>query len=296
MAVVAVCAATATAAPSEVEVRIEGRTQTLFEGPVLTEGHAVRARSEAESHSCDGINPNDPQNTQPGPTPTASAVDATAISGGSFDGRWDASYDDFLVTEWDGEREAEGNSWSVLVNGTLLTVGGCQYELAEGAQVLWAFGPDKPLLALYPLGAAEGGASLTAVAQAGVPFVVEVLAHKPASGSPPARPGRGGFTPDGAAQIVPVATAPNGAETPLSEQPLATTDAAGDASVTFATPGWHRIKAIAGGALRSNRIDVCVCAPGEASCGQIPGEDLPRENGVAAAEPPSISCSATSPG
>ncbi len=298
VAVLAVCATTATAAPTEVDVRIEGRSQTLFEGPVVTEGHAVRARSESESHPCDGINPNDPQNTGPGPTPTASGVDATTFSGGSFDGRWDTSYDDFLVTEWDGEREAEGNSWSVLVNGALLSVGGCQYELGEGAQVLWTFGPDKPLLALYPLGAAEGAAPLTAVADVGVPFEVEVLSHKPASGSPPARPGRAGYTADGNAQIVPVQTAADGAETTLAEQPLASADEAGDATITFTSPGWHRIKAIAAGALRSNRIDVCVCAPGQASCGQVPGEDIPRESGVAAGEPPSVSCSfqASGPG
>ncbi len=184
------------------------------------------------------------------------------------------------------------------MNGALLSVGGCQYELGEGAQVLWTFGPDKPLLALYPLGAAEGAAPLTAVADVGVPFEVEVLSHKPASGSPPARPGRAGYTADGNAQIVPVQTAADGAETALAEQPLASADEAGDATITFTSPGWHRIKAIAAGALRSNRIDVCVCAPGQASCGQVPGEDIPRESGVAAGEPPSVSCSfqASGPG
>ena len=63
---------------------------------------------------------------------------------------------------------------------------------------------------------------------------------------------------------MPAQTAADGAETTLAEQPMASADEAGDATITFTSPGWHRIKAIAAGALRSNRIDVCVCAPGQA--------------------------------
>lgn len=274
----------ALAVPTAVNVRIEGRSRTLFEGPVLSEGHEITARSEAESHQCDGINPNDPQNTAPGPTPTAAGFDAMTIVGGSFDGRWNASYDDFFVTEWDGEREAEGNSWSVLVNGTLLSVGGCQYELQEGAQVLWSYGPSKPMLALYPAGA-EGAPPLTAVAAVGVPLDLEVLSHKAASGTPPTKPGRSGFGPSAGATIVPVATEPDGAETPLTEQPLATSSEQGDAAVTFTAPGWHRLMAVAAGALRSNRIDVCVCAPGAAGCGPVPIEDVTRAPGVVPSQP-----------
>lgn len=289
-------AASSAAAPTEVSVRIEGRNQTLFEGPILTEGHAVEARSEDEPHSCDGIDPNDPQNTAPGATPTAAAVDAMAISGGTFDGRWNSGFDDFFVTEWAGEREAEGNSWSVLVDGALLSVGGCQYELGEGTQVLWVYGATRQLLALYPQGAAEGPPPLTAVAEVGVPFPVEVLARKPASGSPPAEPTRTGFSPLAGAQIVPVATASNGAETPLVEQALATSGGEGGTTITFSTPGWHRIKALAPGSVRSNRIDVCVCAPAAASCGQVPADDLPRSSGSQPPEPPTVGCAAASTG
>ena len=62
----------APAAPTEVNVRIEGHSETLFEGPILTEGHNVRAGSDksapAAGRRCNGLNNN--QNPTPGPTPT----------------------------------------------------------------------------------------------------------------------------------------------------------------------------------------------------------------------------------
>ena len=41
-------AGVAGAAPREVNVRIEGKSETLFEGPILTEGHDVRASSDTQ--------------------------------------------------------------------------------------------------------------------------------------------------------------------------------------------------------------------------------------------------------
>src|SRR6187200_1737592 len=63
----------AQAAPTQVNVRIEGRSETLFEGPILTEGHNVRASSDSSAppggRRCNGLN--NGQNPSPGPTPTA---------------------------------------------------------------------------------------------------------------------------------------------------------------------------------------------------------------------------------
>jgi hypothetical protein len=56
------------AAPTLVNVRIEGRSETLFEGPIWTEGHDVRASSDTQARACDGVNRLDPQNLAPGPT------------------------------------------------------------------------------------------------------------------------------------------------------------------------------------------------------------------------------------
>ncbi len=272
-------ASAAVAAPVAVQVRIEGKTETLFEGPVLTEGHDIKASSESQAHPCDGINPNDPQNVTPGPTPTASAVDAMSIIGESFDGRWESSFEDYLITGWGPEREAEGSSWSVFANNTFLEVGGCQYELHPEAQVLWSYGTSasRPLLALLPAGASATPFALTATAKLNAPFTVEVLAYKGKSGTPPPLPERAGSSTDAGAKVAPVLTAVNGFEKPVAESPeTVTTNAEGKASITFSTSGWHRIKAIAAGAVRSNRLDVCVPAEGAAGCGPPPAEDDPR--------------------
>jgi len=269
--------AVAFAAPTAVNVRIEGREETLFERPILTEGHDVEASSDTKARSCDGINPNDPENLTPGPTPTAAAVDAMGAVGETFDGRWYAGYEDYLLTRWGPDKEAEGESWSLFVNDVLLDVGGCQYELSEGGEVLWAYGTPvhKPLLALYPEGSTSGAPPLTASAKLNEPFTVEVDAYANVKeGKPPPTPERAGSSPYPGADVSPVQTATNGFEKVETEDPSTVrTDAQGKASITFTTTGWHRIKASAAGAVRSNRLDVCVPPEGGSGCGQPPAED-----------------------
>ena len=104
-AVALLVAASAGAAPTNVEVRIEGRAETLFEGRVQTEPHGVRAASDTKLAAgklrrCDGLNPLDPQNTAPAVTPTAASADAMALLGETFDGQWYKSYQDYFVTRF----------------------------------------------------------------------------------------------------------------------------------------------------------------------------------------------------
>lgn len=271
----------AAAEPTDVLVRVVGSTETLFEGPVLTEGHDVEASSDTEERSCDGVNPLDPENVTPGPTPTAAAVDAMAILGETFNGAWYAGYQDYLITRWGPESSA---SWGVFVNDTLLEVGGCQYELGEGAEVLWSAGSmSRPPLGLFAEGTGVCSVPLIAKAKLGVPWAAEVVSYQPKSGKPTPAPERAGSSPSAGATVVPVQTAANGVEEPVEEAPeAATTNAEGKASLTFTTSGWHRIMAIARGTVRSNRIDVCVPAPGAEGCGAPPPEDdvrLPPEHG-----------------
>src|ERR1700691_3100119 len=80
-----IIATNAQAAPTLVNVRIEGKGETLFEGPVLTEGHDVKASSDSQERPCDGINPLDPRNKTPAPTPTAASADAMSLIGETFD-------------------------------------------------------------------------------------------------------------------------------------------------------------------------------------------------------------------
>ncbi len=281
-------AGVAWATPTEVNVRIEGRSETLFEGPIWTEGHDIQASSDTQERSCDGINPNDPQNLTPGPTGTAASVDAMSLIGETFDGQWYPVYDDYFITRWGPDSEAGGDSWGVIVNNAYTSVGGCQYELSAGNEVLWVYEAfaGKPLLALLPVtaGYTAGARPLTATAELGKPLELEVLTYtKHVEVEPPAAPERTGSSPYEGADVSPVQTSAKGFEALETASPeTVKTNAEGKASITFTTPGWHRIKATAvnaGGeedAIRSNRLDVCVPAVGATGCGEPPVEDQVR--------------------
>ena len=239
-------ATVAWASPTQVEVRVEGKAERLFEGPVLTEGHDVKASSDTQERACDGINSNDPENLVPGPTPTAAAVDAMGLIGETFDGIWYPSYQDYLITRWGPEAAQGAESWSSFVNSTLLNVGGCQYELREGAQVLWAYGlpSPRPLLALYPANGGTCAPPLTAPPR--------WTSRSRSKWTPTRTPAAAGRPP------LPNGLAPRRTRAPKSHRAdrrervrevesggpgSVTTESQGRASVTFETPGWHRLKA-----------------------------------------------------
>lgn len=284
------------AAPTEVNVRIEGRGETLFEGPVLTEGHNVKAFSDAQPHRCDGVN-NGKYPTS-GPTPTAASVDAMKIAGEGFDGNWYPGYDDYFITRWGpgGQNATLGEYWGLLVNNVYTNVGGCQYQVDGGDEVLWAYDAfeEKPLLALFPAGYAGGARPLTADAELGQPFEVEVDAYEDdAEGVPPAGPLRTGASPFEGAEVAPVKIGPGGFEqVDTASSATVETGADGRAEVSFAKTGWNRIKATVAGpggdesAIRSNRLDVCVVdPPAKTDCGPLPPDDLARTPPAEVEEP-----------
>jgi hypothetical protein len=276
------------AAPTTVNVRIEGKTETLFEGPVSVTAHDVKATSDTVERRCDGINSLDPLNTTPEPTPTSSAIDAMSLIGETFDGQWYPGFNDYFIKRFGPDAEKGGKSWGILVNNTFTNVGGCQYQLDAGDEVLWAFNAFdfRPFLALFPAAAnyASGPRPLTATATLGQPFEVEVASFDDdTEDTPPAHPERGGSSGLAGADVSPVTTNPiDGFEKVDVEDPATVkTDSHGKASITFNTQGWHRIKATVPGAteegaIRSNRLDVCVPAVGQTGCGALPPEDEVR--------------------
>jgi hypothetical protein len=289
VATLMIIATCAQAAPTLVKVRIEGKSETLFEGPIWTEGHEVEAFSDTQERACDGIDPLDPQNKTPGATPTAASADAMSLIGETFDGQWYPGYDDYFITRWGpGEQDpVEAAYWGILVNDVFTNVGGCQYELHENDEVLWVYDAfkERTNLALFPGGDAASRPPLTATAQLDQPFAVQVEAYgDDKEDNPPVEPDRAEATPYEGAEVAPVLTSAKGFEQVQITSPEAvTTDSDGKASILFTTPGWHRIKAgtplgEAGEeeAIRSNRIDVCVPALGETGCGPAPVEDDPR--------------------
>jgi hypothetical protein len=289
-------AATSQAAPTEVNVRIEGRSETIFEGPIRVEDDGVRAASDDEPRSCSGVNKNDPENLVPRPTPTSASADAVGLIGETFDGKWYDEFDDYFITRWgpDEQSTAENAYWGVLVDDTYTAVGGCQYQLDEGDEVLWVYDAfkHKPILALFPEEAhyVSGPQPLTATTEVGKPIAVEVdSCADDEEDEPPALPGRAGSGPFENAEVGPVVTSAKGFEH-VNTKSAATvkTDAQGKADITFAEPGWHRLKAtvVSGGvenAIRSNRLDVCVTGgvatkalEGATSCSELPAADQVR--------------------
>jgi hypothetical protein len=279
----------AKATPAEVSVRIEGKTETLFEGPVLTDGHNIKGLTDTEApaagRQCDGLNNN--ANPTPGPTATAASVDAMAIRDEGFDGDWygPESFDDYFITQWGPERQdvGEGDYWGIVVNNVFTSVGGCQFQVDNGDEVLWIYDAfdGRPQLVLYPGDYSGGSAQLTAKASLGVPFevTVEEWGGDCCSSSPPPSPTRSGDPYEGA-EVAPVVPTVRGFErVDTASAETVETGADGNATITFDTPGWHRIKATAAGketAIRSNRLDVCVPDPPAADCGPLPADDLAR--------------------
>ncbi|HEX3736745.1 MAG TPA: DUF4430 domain-containing protein [Solirubrobacterales bacterium] len=294
-----VAAPVAQAAPTEVEMRIEGHSETLFEGPILVEPDRVQASSDMQAQHCDGINPLDPENTIPTPTPTSASADAIGLIGQTFDGKWYPGFEDYFVTRWGPDEQSVGEDayWGVLVNDTFTNVGGCQYQLSDGDEVLWVYDAFKykPILALFPAAAhySSGTRPLTWTVALGEPLAIEVDSYEDdEEDRPPAIPGITGALPFEGAEVAPVVTTEKGFErVNTRSSATVTTDGQGRADITFTKPGWHRIKAtvVGGGvetAIRSNRLDVCVTGgeiaqlekplEGASTCSETPAADRVR--------------------
>jgi hypothetical protein len=225
--------APAAAAPTTVQVRVEGATTTLFEGPVVTDGKVIY--KDGHSLQCDGTL--NPANVVPGPTMT-SALDDASIAGGFT---WDAVfYDDFFVSRIGPDANTPDKSWGIALNFKSSDVGGCQQQVQTGDEVLFAYdffgGPPsysaKPILQL------AGPSS----AVPGQPFVVTVTegADGPAASGATVKSG------DGAV--------------------VTTTGADGRATVSFASAGSQFLKADRSDSIRSNGLTVCASAGGGGDC------------------------------
>lgn len=296
-------AASAAAAPATVSVRVEGASETLFEGPILTDGRNVRAAGDTNAppggRRCNGLN--NGAHATPGPTPTAATVDAMALLGEGFDGDWYAApFEDYFITRWGPDRQsvAFAEYWGLAVNNVFTNVGGCQQQVDDGDEVLWVYDAfdNRPRLALYPGDYGGGPVPLTAAAQLGVPFEVEVDAWDGFNeGGAPDTPQRS-TKAFGGATVAPVVEGPAGFEEVDVESPAAeVTEADGTTSLSFGTTGWHRLKAtrfVAGEetVIRSNRLDVCVYEVAPSECPPPPADDQvrippPSEEEVGGGEP-----------
>jgi hypothetical protein len=97
----AIAAATPAAAePVTVDLRIEGPTRTIFEGPVTTDVRGFRFTDETVTHRCDGTTTG---GSSPTPVPTRGAVVAAAAKRApfSFTGTWHPETIDGESVEFD---------------------------------------------------------------------------------------------------------------------------------------------------------------------------------------------------
>ncbi len=233
LALPVVTASPAAAAPVTVNLRIEGPTRTLFEGPVTTDVRPFQFTGDSVSHECDGTAAN--QGTSPTAVPTRGAAVAAAASQAPFSvtGMWSDSLGSPSFDTIAGESVAfDAGSNAFLVeyrNGVSAAVGACADPVAKGDDVLFAYGTgSEPLLRL----------SGPATAAPGQPMTLHVTDQ--VTGAPVA----------GAA----VETASSGADGAVTVGPY---DARGD----------HDLKATKPGAIRSNRLRVCVTDGADGACG-----------------------------
>jgi len=216
-------AAPAAADPVTVQLRIEGATRTIFEGPVTTDVRPFRFTGEAESHTCDGTAATG--GTSAAAVPTRGAVIAHAAETAPFDiaGTWHPQFG-ASFTSIDGESVAFDPATSRFLgeyeNGAFASLGACADGVQQGDDVLFAYGDgSETLLALSGPADADPGDTVTL-------RVVDAASGAPVAGAT-------------------VAGVQTGADGTASVGPLAET-------------AHSDFKATRPGAIRSNRLRVCV--------------------------------------
>ncbi|MCJ1390283.1 hypothetical protein MMC18_003141 [Xylographa bjoerkii] len=201
-----------------VNLRIEGETSTFYEAPIISGPRNITTASGG-THLCDGTNLN--ANPKPGNTPTDALDAASKLAGFTYDGTFDAEFDDFFITRISTSAETSTMFWGLLVNFQFTPVGGCQFETKLGDNVLWAFDAFNKVYFLK----VEPEAALVKV---------------------------------GESLTVTVTDGTTGVVVPGAEIDGVVTNAAGMATLTFAHVGVFRFKATRSDSLRSNALTVAV--------------------------------------
>jgi hypothetical protein len=219
-----VAAPGAIAAPVTVDLRIEGPTRTLFEGPVTTDVRTFRFTGDATAHRCDGTAANHGTGLAPAPTRGGVVAEAAERAPFTIHGQWFDSLGSPSFSEIGGESVAyDSNTNQYLVeykNAKAASVGSCADPVAPGDAVLFAYSDgDDPLLALTGPASAKPGETAT----------------------------------------VKVTDAPGGAAVAGATVGGRVTGADGTATVgPFTGRGEQDLKASKPGTVRSNRLRVCV--------------------------------------
>jgi hypothetical protein len=222
------------ATPATVNLRIEGRTATLFEGEVTTDVRDFRFTGDPVAHQCDGTSGNGGESDVPVPTRGAALAEAAERAPFSIAGSWNTQFGAPSFTTVAGENvEFEPSTnrfFSELKNGESSNSGACGDPIQNGDDVVFAFAAfgDRELKLSGPAGA-----------QPGVPVSVRVT--DAGDGSPVAGATVGG----------------------------ATTDGDGHATVGPFSAGEQALQASKPGTIRSNHLRFCVTNGADGACSTI---------------------------
>lgn len=166
------------------------------------------------THHCDGTN--NGANPTAGPTATSALDTGSLTAGFTFDGTYNSTFDDFLISRIGGETQTSTQFWGVLLNGALTPVGGCQQQVTTGDEVLWAFDAFSKSHVLKLAGPRS--------ARVGQPATYHLT------------------------------DAQTGAAVAGADVNGGTTDAAGNATLTFTAPTVVRVKGERADSIRSNAV------------------------------------------
>ena len=207
---------------TSVPLRVEGEHGTIFEGRVSAGPRNVTTASGG-THLCDGTN--DGANPLPGGTDTTALDKASSSCGFTYDGTYDASFQDYFITSIGDTTQTSTQFWGLLSNLVFTARRGCQTEVSSNAETLWAFDAfnAESFLKLDAL------TSTTVPAGGSVTFAV------------------GGS--DGSGDVAPAAGAAVGGQTTSNQ---------GVATVSFPNVGFYSLKAERSGSIRSNAVIVTV--------------------------------------
>lgn len=270
------CVVEAVAAPRAVQVRIEGKTTTLFDATVLTDAGQFQAASDQHPRTCDTTNLG--HTDTPQAALTGAAVDAMSTIGEAFDGDWNAGFEDYFVTQFAGDRESNGDGqwWGALLNWNFTTIGGCQQPVLAGDEVLFVYDAfnGKDILQLRHVGATK--------VVLGEPVTVQVNSVETGSVD---SPGSNDETPYPGATVAAVNATGQDVDGVATN---AVSDGDGLAVVSFQQSGWQRLKARhlnddpgdplfgQNRAIASDSVDICVVEDVADDCAGEPPSRIPR--------------------
>jgi hypothetical protein len=226
-----IAAPAALAEPVTVNLRIEGPTRTLFEDPVTLDARTFHFSGDPVQHVCNGTAANQGPSSTPAPTRGAAVAQAIDTAGLVAHGTWSDSLGSPSFSDIGGENVSfDGTNFlGEYKNEQFSQYGSCGDPVANGDRILFAYGDgSEQLLALNG----------PVTARPGETFPVQVTDARSHAGVSGASVGG------------------------------ATTGATGGATVgPFSERGDHDLKATKPGAIRSNRLRVCVTDGADGACG-----------------------------